>query len=80
MDVINMRAELLKAYPDSDSWKNKCETWPEYRIIKVYNEFVKSDRWNKNKKKRELAKKEAGSSYYHQYDLFELNLIGGNNE
>lgn len=79
LSVTNMRAELMKAYPDSATWKQKCKTWPEYRIVKVFNQFVKDDRWKKNEKKRELAKKEADS--YHQYNLFELNLIetGGNN-
>lgn len=83
MSVTNMRAELMKAYPDSASWKHKCKTWPEYRIISVYNQFVKEDRWKKNEKKRELAKQQASSEAFgHQYDLFELNLIetGGNNE
>lgn len=83
MKVDNMRAELMKLYPDSTSWKYKCTTWPDNRIKAVFLNCKERDIWNKKKKERELAKQQkASSSYYHQMDMFELNMlvIGGNND
>lgn len=52
MTVEQMRSELAMAYPDSPSWRKKIKTYPEYRIIGMYKDFVEHGRFEKLKKIR----------------------------
>ncbi len=82
MSVTNMRAELLKAYPDSVSWKGKVTTWPERQVIAVYNSFIKNGTFQKrakiNKAKRMKQKIVNGYPENYQFNIFDYS--GGNNE
>lgn len=53
MTVDQMRVELERAYPHSFQWKQKMKTWDDRRIIRVYHEFLNSNRFEKLKKRRQ---------------------------
>ena len=75
MEVPNMRAELLKAYPDSESWKFKVKTWPNRRIIAVYNSFIKNGTFQKrakiNRANRKKQKIVNGYPENYQFNIFD---------
>lgn len=54
MTIEQMRCELGKVYPGSKTWQRNMKTWPDYRICRVYHDFLAHDRFNHPRKPKEL--------------------------
>ncbi len=69
MKIEVMRREISNVY-SGEKWKKRVKNMPENQVLAVYNSFVKTDRFEKQKEKEKEQKKEPEYKQLTFEDIF----------
>ena len=69
MQIETMRREISNVY-SGKKWKKRVKQMPENQVLAVYNTFVRTDRFKKQKEKEKEKKKEPEYKQLTFEDIF----------
>lgn len=70
MTVEQMRAEITKVYPTSDTWSRKVDRMYDDQVIAIYYKFLKEGRFNTVEKKFRIEKNKKPA--FKQLNMFDM--------